>query len=104
MRDEKPFVGPTLSDCIGCRFILRRRQQMMVDDDLSRLRFVECRLHCIHTTALVEVEAEHEIGRLQQQIDIVGTLVVAHHRLCIRQPLQKVREGIGHNHRWLLAQ
>ncbi len=79
------------------------RVEVMVDEHDDTWRPEQGGLHLVDTTRRVEVEAEHKVGNLQEQIALLGVLVVADDLLCIGQPMEEVRELIGHNDRGLLA-
>ena len=71
--------------------------EMVVDEHLRGGRGDECRLHILDSAGRVEVEAEHEVGDLEEHIALLGMLVVAHDLLRVRQPLQEVGVLVGHD-------
>ena len=79
------------------------RVEMMVDEHNHARSSEQGGLHLIDTTGRVEVETEHEIGNLQEQVALFAMFVVADDLLGIRQPLEKVGKLVGNDDRRFLA-
>ena len=54
-------------------------------------------LHFIHTRIHVEVEAEDEISVVKQLLHFVRVLVITNNGLSSREPMKKIREGVGYD-------
>ena len=77
---------------------------MVVDKHSLSSRLLKRGLHGGHTTGCIKIETEHEIGVGKKAVGRVGVLVITYNFFGSGQPLQKVGIGIGHHHRWILAQ
>ena len=70
---------------------------MMVDKHLWGRRANEGCLHVLDTAGRVVVEAEHEVGNLEEHVALLFVLVVTHDLVCIRQPRQEVGIQVGYD-------
>ena len=77
--------------------------EVMVEEHDDAMGGEQGRLHLVDTARGIEVEAEYEVGNLQEQVALLASLIISDNLLCIRHPMEEVGVLIGHDDRRLLA-